>query len=120
MRRKILLTAVVAAFSLKADAQITDRRMFDFTVLHTPDYKRALPASHTISPVEISPGIKSLQQMESFPLPVAIDAATQHLPFFCRQELTAEKRFGVPLRLRLGSVQYTDWLEQKPGAVAPH
>jgi len=39
------------------------------------------------------------------------------LPFFCRQELRIEHATGIPVKFRLGSVQYVDYLERKKGAV---
>jgi len=38
----------------------------------------------------------------------------QHLGFFCRQELKMQQAH-VPLTFRLGSMEYCNWLEQKPG-----
>lgn len=44
---------------------------------------------------------------------------TQHLAFFCKQELVVEKYLKVPLKVRLGSVQQCDYLEGKQAAAKP-
>lgn len=44
-----------------------------------------------------------------------------NLGFFCKQELKIQSFTGVPLKLRLGSVQLCDWMERKShaGMAAP-
>lgn len=40
----------------------------------------------------------------------------KNLSFFCRQEIKFEAATGIPLKFRLGSVQYCDYVEGKKNA----
>lgn len=44
---------------------------------------------------------------------------TQHLGFFCRQEIKMDKQTIIPLRFRMGSMEQCNYLEQKTGYNLP-
>ena len=68
--------------------------------------------AYSAAPVQLfnTPVINTFQNKQVIPL----DLYTQHLSFFCRQELKMQQAH-VPVTFRLGSMDQCNYLEQKPG-----
>ena len=73
------------------------------------------PVINLISNSRIS--FKPLSTIILRPNPFEKKSYRQPLSFFCLKEWQFEKATSIPLRLRLGSMEYTDYLEQKPNAL---
>ena len=50
---------------------------------------------------------------------ISHDYFISHSGFFCKTEFRFEKKSNIPLRIRLGSLSYCNYLEQKPGYKYP-
>jgi len=67
--------------------------------------------------IQHQPSINTKPVIQLIPLPcfiIAADYYTRNFGFFCKNELKLEKATKIPLRFRLGSLQYNDYLEGKP------
>ncbi len=88
--------------------------------LETSKYKKFMPSQFKL------PANKYLGYNDCTPgqthlllniLPASFYSA--NLGFICKKELQLDKVIAVPLRFRLGSLAYVNYMEQKPNAYNP-
>lgn len=95
--------------------------------LHCPDsiFKKSLkPNTGKLFKISKIPGDNQVQIFNSShylinyaPFRViSADFYSRNFGFFCKKELEFEKKTKIPLRFRLGSIRYTDYLEGKPNS----
>lgn len=81
----------------------------DTTIIIPPYVIAALPNSISNQPVTIA--LNNYKSAHIKP-----DFYLNSLGFFCKKEWQIEQKTKIPLRLRLGSLAYTNVLEQKAGS----
>jgi hypothetical protein len=79
------------------------------SAFHQTDKKKYVPEKANIKPAFLLNPVSCSV--------ISADYYTQGFGFFCKKELQFEKATKIPLRFRLGSLKYNDYLEQKPNAV---
>jgi hypothetical protein len=135
--------SLLTASALSAGAQTQDYSRFQSNTSHqlpdaamlltspvslslTPGYPSFLNILHkndktyfTSSPNLFQDLRNAIRMPGVLPSELRLDVHTSPQPFFCKEEYQYQKWSGIPLRLRVGSLQDCDWLEGKPNAVQP-
>ena len=104
--------------SLKIDTTIGDRLKLpiNYETFKNFDFEKQLQLD--FKPQDIEPIKKPLSPFLLFK-PITLSSYTNQLGFFCKKELQLDKITAVPVRFRLGSLEYVNWMEQKPNTVKP-
>jgi len=80
----------------------------DYNALKSFDFEKQLRLDF-----HISDSLKINDARFLFTAPVQSSFYTEHLGFFCKKEIKLEKITSVPLRFRLGSLDYVNRMEGK-------
>jgi len=109
-----LLTPALLLFSAALSAQVSGfSEGKSFSELKAAVYGKSAPLfsrSMRFDPEQIVHSSKKQPQTSLVFLP---NWSAEDLPFFCKIEHKWAKKARIPLKFRLGSVEYVDWLEGK-------
>jgi hypothetical protein len=107
MKLKLILIYIFFQ-SLVAEAQISD-----YPILK-PQFK--YEGAYKFEKIQLSdvPLFKQKEQTLITQKPVPMAYSYDHLAFFCKLEVRMEKATKLPIKFRLGDVQYMEKLEGKP------
>lgn len=104
MPRLLLLALLFLGFGLQAQLELPPVQQTSFTPIGRPTFFRVAPPR-----IEVSQVVDT--QTTRPTLPQVFRA--EDLALFCKIEFKIEQKTKMPVRFRLGSVDYVDYLEGK-------
>ncbi len=121
MRQRLIFFLVVLLLIFQGEifGQVKPAGLSGFQGYHlyiNPDFGTSIRAAGEIQPKETT--IKLLRPAFSY-VGIGQSFYSEHLGFFCQKELQLQKITSLPIRFRLGSLDYVNWMEQKPNAIKP-
>lgn len=119
-RRYCFLVVFLLIFSGEIFGQEVQGHFSAPTPSDSAIFKKFMPSQLAL-PVKNYLGYSDYDYAPQFILLKIIPASyySTNLGFFCKKELQLDKVVAVPLRFRLGSLAYVNYLEQKPNAHNP-
>ena len=102
-----LFILLASAVSIHAQEQWLGK-LPSFTKQFAPSHKLQFPFS---VPISATQGPSTSYSLSGPYVPKAYNY--QELAFFCKLEVKMEKSTKLPIKVRLGDVDYVDWLEGK-------
>jgi hypothetical protein len=111
VRMKIMsLWALCLFFTPSLSGQSAPRKLSDLTSFDVPESAQQSLFDFKFFQNKIMAGPPEYPTLHRLSLP---DWNAEELPFFCKIEHKFGKKLPVPLKFRLGSVEYVDYLEGK-------